>query len=359
MVKILLFFLISFLFSCTTNSDLSNHAGDKIPAPTKNSVVSSQATEARITSLDATLHSNGTLLAARQQSLLFPVSGFLLLSHHRQGDRVKKGDLLFQLDQRELELQVRKLRSAYERAQINYQETLLGFGATGQSNDERGIQIRKNIALSSGLADAKLNLEEAENILDQTTLRAPFDGILANINAVPGNYIEANKPVATFYDPSSLVVKFRLPEASALAVQKGAKVNINPFFIESLRLSGQVIEVNPSVDENGMVELTAGSFTHKALLPGMNVEVEVKVPLPPTLIAPKEAVVFRSGRPVIFTYENGRAKWNYVKLGVENGKEVQVLEGLKEGDQIITTNIILLDHDSPVEIAGQTMEVTR
>jgi multidrug efflux pump subunit AcrA (membrane-fusion protein) len=74
------------------------------------------------------------------------------------------------------------------------------------------------------------------------------------------------------------------------------------------------------------------------------------VPAAERIVLPKEAVVIRVGRAVVFTAEDGRAKWNFITTGRDNGKEVEILDGLTEGKEVIITNNLQLAHDAPVSV---------
>ena len=81
----------------------------------------------------------------------------------------------------------------------------------------------------------------------------------------------------------------------------------------------------------------------------MNCTAVIKAPASRSLIVPKEAVVMRSGKAVVFTLQDGKAKWNYVAVGKDNGKEVEIKEGVTAGQKVITTNNLQLAHDAPVK----------
>jgi hypothetical protein len=82
----------------------------------------------------------------------------------------------------------------------------------------------------------------------------------------------------------------------------------------------------------------------------MSVQITFIIPYNKNIIVPKEAVVIRSGKHVVFTAERGLAKWNYVTVGRENGKEIEIIEGLKENQAVIITNNLQLAHDAPVKV---------
>jgi len=111
-----------------------------------------------------------------------------------------------------------------------------------------------------------------------------------------------------------------------------------------------VKEINPRVDsKTNLVNVIVQLNATKAMMPGMSVQITLKVRGKETILVPKEAVVIRSGKEVVFTLEDNLAKWNYVKIGSANGKDVAVLEGLKQNQQVIISNNLQLAHDAPVK----------
>lgn len=85
----------------------------------------------------------------------------------------------------------------------------------------------------------------------------------------------------------------------------------------------------------------------------MNARIIIEKTLLNQLVVPKSAVVERSGRKVVFTYENGLAKWNYVSIAHENETSVVIAEGLKVGALVIIEGNLNLGHDAKVEIKKQ------
>ena len=81
----------------------------------------------------------------------------------------------------------------------------------------------------------------------------------------------------------------------------------------------------------------------------MNCSATITVPLQKCIVVPKQAVVMRSGKAVVFSLENDKAKWNYVTVGRDNGKEVEITEGLEPGMKVIVSNNLQLAHDAPVQ----------
>jgi len=120
-----------------------------------------------------------------------------------------------------------------------------------------------------------------------------------------------------------------------------------------IKYKAYVYNINPYVDENGMVivrlKIISDKEFSKSILFPVELQCYYKVPLGKVLLVSKDAVIFRNGKAVVFTCENGKAKWHYVKTGKDNGKEVEIKDGLELGQKVITTNNLQLSNDAPVQ----------
>jgi len=76
----------------------------------------------------------------------------------------------------------------------------------------------------------------------------------------------------------------------------------------------------------------------------------IRAPQNNSIVVPKQALVYRSGRPVVFTLTGNESKWNYVEVGKDNGQEVEILKGIEPNETVITTNNLQLAHQAPVQI---------
>jgi membrane fusion protein, multidrug efflux system len=162
--------------------------------------------------------------------------------------------------------------------------------------------------------------------------------------------VRAGEELCKIYDPRSLMLEIKVLEADINLLNKSITADITPVSGSSPLYKAALYEINPYVDENGMVTVRLKILNGNAqLFPGMNCTVVIKVPMTQALLVPKEAVVMRDGKPVVFTVEAGKAKWNYVTTGRENGREVEVLSGLSTGQVVIISNNLQLGNDAPVK----------
>ena len=151
-------------------------------------------------------------------------------------------------------------------------------------------------------------------------------------------------------DPTAMEVDFSVLENELALIRVGDEVGISPFADPTHVAVGAVSEVNPLVDEDGLVRVKAVVRSSEGLFDGMNVRVRVRRSLDKQLVVPKGAVVMRSGKQVVFTLDGDKALWNYVRTGLENDSCYTIVEGLKPGDQVITSGNINLAHEAPVKV---------
>lgn len=139
-------------------------------------------------------------------------------------------------------------------------------------------------------------------------------------------------------------------------VRVNDKVQASLFSVNDYSVEGRVTEINPMVDRNGMVAVKAVLGNSKnQLYDGMNVKIRLQRSLGKQLIIPKEALVLRTNKKVIFVLNEAgdKARWVYVETGLENSTSYVITESnpaLKEGDRVIYEGNINLAHESPVTI---------
>jgi membrane fusion protein, multidrug efflux system len=294
------------------------------------------------------IYTSGRVKAVEEVQAKFRRAGMVEKVWVRNGQRVKKGDVLAQLEYSRQQLQLERARVQLEEKKLAFEDQMMSFKGTDSVRQKR---IEANILISSGLAATEVAYKEAALEYEHTFVRATLSGVVSGMEVKPGNPVEEGKLFCYLHNPAAMAVVCDVLEVDALRLKPGIKAEVNVAGEES-SYSGRVAELNPRVDEKtGMVNVTILIAQNNAnLIPGMHVQVVLRLPYEQHIIVPKEAVVIRSGRAVVFTAEDGLAKWNYVSTGRENGKEVEILDGLAEDKAVIVTNNLQLAHDSPVSV---------
>lgn len=143
-------------------------------------------------------------------------------------------------------------------------------------------------------------------------------------------------------------VTFPVIESEFAFLRKGMPVNIIPFINDSTIISGTITQINPQVDETGMISVKAEFRNNGQLIDGMNVRVIIRKPVPDRLVVPKEALAIRQGKDVIFVRQDSLAIWKYVTVEFENSNSISVKEGLEPGDLVIISGNVNLAHETTV-----------
>jgi RND family efflux transporter MFP subunit len=337
------------LFSCTIKSGEQNTSGNEpLPAePNRVEVIVLEQGD-----FFREIVSNGKLAAIEKAGLYFQNAGTIDAVYVRNGQAVQTGAELARLQNDEFRFNMKKAEVALEKATIDRLDALLSMGyktADGEIPPEH-ITIAN---IRSGYNQAKIQHEEAVYQLENAILKAPFAGKVEGVIQKAWEKADLSKPFCTLINDSRFTISFPLLETEVHEVTAGQKITVTP--IAGLSpATGVVTELNPRIDENGLAWVKAEINNPGGYMEGMNVKVSIKKAIPNRLVVPKQAVVLRQNREVLFRYTHGTAYWTYINVLDENESQYAVVaaEGatLEQGDTVIISNNLNLAHESEVEM---------
>jgi membrane fusion protein (multidrug efflux system) len=306
----------------------------------------------------AIIRSNGKVRSLKEQRFVSQGGGEVVVSKASNGAWCNAGTILLKMETVPIELKIDRAMLALFNSQKEYESLLLGYESLLKGKDSAQAEtIKKKLRISTGMLTAEQDIKQAKYELLKSYIKAPFNGILSDVKIQQGQLVKYGDELFKMYDPNQLTVDIKILESDAGLIKKGMVAIIAPVSSPDKTYKAEVFEINPYVDDNGLLDvklkinLFASAEESKVLFPGMNCTATLHAPLKKALIVPKEAIVMRSGSPVVFSIEEGLAKWNYVVTGKDNGVEVEIKEGLHAGASVITTNNLQLSHDSPVKQA--------
>ncbi|MCL2021946.1 MAG: efflux RND transporter periplasmic adaptor subunit [Betaproteobacteria bacterium] len=278
----------------------------------------------------------GTLKSNESVVLRPEISGRVTNAYFKDGEVVRGGHLLFNLD---ADVQAAELRQAEAQLQL--------ARATQRRNED--LYQRKFIsqqALDNGHATLKVqeaNVALATARLEKTRIRAPFAGVLGIRQVSPGDYVREGTDLVNLEDISTLKLDFRLPEINLRQLRIGLALEATTDALPGEVFTATLAAIDPLVDEGGR------SIACRALLdnsegklrPGMFARVrlvfdEADVNADAALAIPEEAVI-PGATPQVLKVEEGVARAVSISLGRRRASKVEVLEGLQEGDVIVTS----------------------
>lgn len=313
----------------------------------------------RLQTFQKQLLCNGKLEAAQKAELVCPNQGTMLEKVLVvNGQHVGKGSVLAIADMHTKSQDLDKAKHDLERSKVELQDKLIGLGYDGNLSNVPA-DVLKRMEITSGYYSAKFSLESAKKALADCRLVAPFSGRIANLEA---HAFQNGSKFCTLIDDSSFEVEFKILEAELSFVNKGQKVKISPFVNKNTEYEGIVEEINPTIDDKGLVKIKAKMKKGSAkLIDGMNVRVIVESAVPKMFVVPKEAVVERDGYHVVFMFDKKtqRAVWTYVDIMYSNLKEYAIIgcerkeTEIHEGDIVITSGNQNLADDTQVRASSE------
>lgn len=303
------------------------------------------------------LISNGKLRAQQKSDLRFAGSGAVTWLAGGNGTPVAAGAVIARLDDRDAQLRLEQARQAMQKADIDLQDALLGFGHDIADSARVPRETMRIARLRSGYDGAVTGLESARLATENCVLTAPFGGKIANLKTK----LHEN-PKGDFFcsviNDRSFDVEFSILESELANVRVGQEVKVATFVDPAKRYAGRVAHINPTVDDKGQILVTANIPNPGGLMDGMNVKVYIESAVPNKLVVPKSAVLVRDDREVLFRYDpaTGKAMWTYVLIEASNSDSHAVVANtdrgaeLNVGDAIIVSGNLNLADGSEVEI---------
>jgi len=300
------------------------------------------------------LVTNGKVTARQQADLRFQSDGIVAHIYVKNGDYVRKGQKIAELDKFRLTNQTAQAADALEQAKLELKDVLIGQGYSADNHSEVPAEIMKLARVKSGYDQRVAQYELAKHEEEHATLIAPIDGMVANLFAKEHNTPDSSTPFCTIIGTGQMEVDFTVLESELPLIKKGNKVIVTPYMDASIKCEGQITEINPLVDTRGMVSVKSSVHSPR-LFSGMNVRIHIRRTLDEQVVIPRSAVVLRSGKQVVFTLKNGRAYWNYVKTGWENSQSYSLEEmaDMQLGDTIIVSGNVNLAHEAPVAVVEE------
>ncbi|MCL4708526.1 efflux RND transporter periplasmic adaptor subunit [bacterium] len=302
----------------------------------------------------AYVSATGTLRAQREERMVAEVDGVLRLARHNGGvltvgTRVAAGQLLAEIENQEYLLTVRvesqKLAMENAERELQKQEALFKEGGV----TEKELELSRRNAL-----DARLNYEAAQIKADKLRLKAPISGFIANLqtNAV-GTRVPAGFRLCDILEYSTTRVQVNLPNTDLERIQIGQEVLVSNYALVDQTFKGQLTAIDPTIDAQTRTFTAMIEVANKNLLlrPGMFVKTEIVIEHhPEALIIPKTALQTRDNRSVAFVVEGASAELRDVTTGIETREEIEILEGLNEGERLVVKGQETLRDKSKVRV---------
>lgn len=207
------------------------------------------------------------------------------------------------------------------------------------------------------LEAAQADREHADLAVQWCEIRSPRDGVVVQVQARQGQFVDRAIPLATVIDLSEVFVQLRIPGEDLAKIHQGTRVDLElPSYPKRTfqgavwRLSSEADPLTGNVDAFAMMKNDAG-----ILRPGLGCHARVQLPeIPEALVVPAEAISDHSGQAVVTVIRQGKAYEVHVTIGARTRELAQILEGLAAGDVVATVGGYGLPEGTPVQLAGHS-----
>ncbi|MDP1843255.1 MAG: efflux RND transporter periplasmic adaptor subunit [Sediminibacterium sp.] len=253
------------------------------------------------------ISSSGKIVSKREDLVNSPINGKLITCIAVDGKSVLKNEVIVQFDTRPILFKKERAILHKYNTEKEYESVLLGYeNLLKGKNEASADSIKNKLRIGVGLADAQQDLVEANYELMNAQVIAPFNGLIANVLVHSGQTVKSGQEMFRIYDPNELFLTIKVLESDLSLIKLGFVAQIFPLSFEKEHYSATVASINPYVEETGMIVVllrvdNAHGPAGNRLFPGMNCTATISIPCPSSIVVPKEAIVNRSGRSVVFT----------------------------------------------------------
>ena len=311
-----------------------------------------------------TVEAVGSLRAHSGTDISPEVAGTVSSIHFKSGENVSKGHLLVTLDAQEDLAKLKSLKAAENIARITYRRDRREYEAKAISRQIVDTDL-------ANLKQAKANVAQQQAVVNYKFIRAPFSGHLGIRQVDIGQYLNPGTAIVTLQSLNPIYADFHLPQQDLSTLHVGQNVTAHCDVYPEETFKGKIVAINPTVNTNTRnVEIRAELRNRdRHLLTGMYATVDVVTGKPAKFITlPQTAITYNPYGDTVYVVQpqksnaensgagGGRsaahlvAEQQFVKLGVTRGDQVQILSGVKVGDEVVTAGQIKLHNGSPVII---------
>ena len=289
----------------------------------------------------------GRIAAVEEVSIIPKFPGEVKNVYVSMGDKVKKGDLLFTMDDTQMQSSYSQANEVYLNAKLNYDRinALYSEGAVSKQQLEQ-VQLQYETSKQSMLM--------AADGLSNSKVVSPISGYVTSMNAVVGGIASQAMPAASISNISQVQIKASVSENLINKINVNDKVKVLVSSVQAAPFIGTITALSPAP--------AVGTLTYPLIVvidnsdisikPGMSAEIMITSgKAEAALVVPSSSVMIRNGKTVAAVYRaDGKISIVDVLSGIDNGIFVEVKSGLKLGDKVVTTGQQYLNNDSIVKL---------
>jgi membrane fusion protein (multidrug efflux system) len=301
------------------------------------------AVPARREPISVGIEALGTANANESVDVTSKTSNIVTAIRFADGQQVKAGDVLVELDRAQATAELAAATADYteSRNSFNRSRELLATEALSKAQHE---QLEATMKANEARVDA------AKAKVADTYIRAPFSGRVGLRRVSLGKLINPGTVITTLDDTSSMKVDFSVPDIYVGSLRDGLQLVARSSSYPGRDFNGRVLSVDSRIDPVTRAVTVRALLPNRdaALKPGMFLTVELAREQRQALLVPEEALVPEQARQFVYVVANGRVSKREVQIGRREPGRVEVAQGLREGERVVTEGTLKLREGTPV-----------
>lgn len=273
----------------------------------------------------------GTVVASQQTYIAPKISGYIAKIFFTEGQYVKAGTALIQLDDTKIQVQVHADAVAYQIDKKRFELDQLLF--------KKGLIVKQDMENAQAEMEvAFVTLTQDKQLLDQTILRAPFNGYLGAKNVSIGDYVNPAQQLVLLVDRDNLEVQYNVQEKYAELLRLGQTITLKGQSNPAKVMTAVIEYIAPNIDNASRTIAVHAKIqgAQPELLPGQYVVIKQALSAPEAgLFIPEQAVIPSLDGEKIFIVVNGQAKSIMVQVGQHHKGLVQITKGLAANQVVV------------------------
>lgn len=287
----------------------------------------------------------GTLEAAEVLNLVSETQGKILKIYKEKGDRVVAGDIIAKVDDEVIAANVLT-------AEANYAQFEKDVERLTRLAQENAVTKRDLEQATIGLKKAKADLTNARKALDNTSIKAPISGYINSDNITVGQFIGGGATICEIVNNSKLKLNIKITEHEVYKISLVQTVDVQLSAFPGKKFNGKITAIAEKADAamKFNVEITLNNDESAHLKSGLYAEAILPVKNDETIIINKASIVGSMESPAVYVAQNGKAIKRNLVIGQGNNKQVEVLSGLTDGEQVIISGQLNLNEGDDINI---------
>lgn len=350
MDKLKIFLLIIGLYSfaaltlsCSSESQ-SKDTGDKDTT----SAIPVEVSEASRGTISAYYSTTATLEAEEEAMVVAKVRGIVKEIMVEEGDYVQAGVVVAQLEDEQLEIEVKRAKATMDRLYNEYQRNK-------ELYEKNLISVETYENSKFEYESQKAAYELAKLKVEYSAIKAPITGVVSKRMIKVGNMINTDQEVYRITDFDPLLAVLHVPEHEMSKLRKDQTAIIHVDAVQGETFSGEILRIGPVIDpETGTFKVTvAVKDRSNQLKPGMFGRIRIIYDTRENaLMVPKNAIMAEDGFNSVYVINDKMAYRRNVKTGYVNGENIEIIEGLQQGDTVVTIGQSSLQDSALVQIVS-------